>query len=95
MSSYRLSFGQKLRLLWQAFFDPRTPLVAKLLVVLGLFYGISPFDLIPDVIPLLGQLDDAAVLIAVLLLFLRMTSSVRKDLGRKNVIDTTGSSHPH
>ena len=38
--------------------DPRTPWYAKLLVVGIVAYALSPIDLIPDFIPVLGYLDD-------------------------------------
>ncbi len=38
--------------------DPRTPLHAKLLAGLVAAYALSPIDLIPDFIPILGLLDD-------------------------------------
>ena len=38
--------------------DPRTPWTAKLIASLVLAYALSPIDLIPDFIPVLGQLDD-------------------------------------
>ena len=38
--------------------DPRTPLVAKLIAGLVVAYALSPIDLIPDFIPILGYLDD-------------------------------------
>jgi uncharacterized membrane protein YkvA (DUF1232 family) len=46
--------------------DPRVPLLRRLqLVVLGA-YLVSPIDLIPDFIPGIGQLDDAAIAALVL-----------------------------
>lgn len=38
--------------------DPRTPLAAKLLGLAVIAYAVSPIDLIPDFIPVLGLLDD-------------------------------------
>ena len=78
---------QQIRLLWLAFNDRRTPLLAKVLVVLGMLYGASPVDLIPDVIPLFGVLDDIGLLIVILVIFLRKTKTVRQNLQRENVID--------
>jgi len=45
-----------------ALLDRRTPLPAKLVVGAVLVYAISPIDLLPDAIPLLGQLDDALLI---------------------------------
>jgi hypothetical protein len=42
--------------------DPRTPLLSKLLPWLVLAYALSPLDLIPDFIPVLGFLDDMLLL---------------------------------
>ena len=42
--------------------DPRVPVVAKLVVVFVVAYALSPIDLIPDFIPLLGYLDDMLLL---------------------------------
>ena len=38
--------------------DPRVPWYAKLLAVCIVAYALSPIDLIPDFIPILGYLDD-------------------------------------
>ncbi len=47
-----------LRLYYALFRDPRTPKLSKVLPWLLLFYLILPFDVIPDFLPLLGQMDD-------------------------------------
>ena len=46
--------------------DPRLPARAKILLALLLPYLLLPFDLIPDFVPVAGQLDDA-VLVALVL----------------------------
>ena len=52
--------------LWKLFRHPATPLPAKLVAVAVLGYALSPIDLIPDFIPVVGQLDDAAIAAVVL-----------------------------
>jgi uncharacterized membrane protein YkvA (DUF1232 family) len=41
--------------------DPRTPWYAKALAVCVAGYALSPIDLIPDFIPILGYLDDVVI----------------------------------
>lgn len=47
--------------LWLAARDPRVPLLAKATAAVVAGYALSPIDLIPDVIPVLGYLDDVIV----------------------------------
>jgi len=41
--------------------DKRVPLVSKMLFWIALAYFFSPIDLIPDFIPIFGQLDDLII----------------------------------
>lgn len=83
------SFFRELALSWTALFDKRTPAIAKIFIVFGLLYGVSPLDLVPDFIPLLGQLDDVGLIVAAVLAFLRLSASVRDDLRRRDSVETT------
>ena len=52
--------------------DPRTPWYARALVFLVVAYALSPIDLIPDFIPVLGYLDDLIIVPAGIALALTM-----------------------
>ena len=52
-----------------------TPLLAKLLAGLTVVYALSPIDLIPDFIPVLGYLDDILLLPALVALTIRAIPS--------------------
>lgn len=60
-----------IRLVWALLRDPRVPAGQKLILVGIAGYVILPIDLIPDFIPVLGQLDDIAVVLLGLDLFIR------------------------
>jgi len=51
------------KLAWNLFRDPNvSPWLRFGLPIIGLVYLISPIDIVPDVIPVLGQMDDVAIL---------------------------------
>ncbi|WP_224006183.1 YkvA family protein [Aureimonas sp. SA4125] len=58
--------------LWIAARDPRTPGMAKLVSALVAAYALSPIDLIPDFIPVLGYLDDLLIVPLGILLAVRL-----------------------
>jgi uncharacterized membrane protein YkvA (DUF1232 family) len=58
--------------LWFAYRDPRTPWYAKGFSALVVAYALSPIDLIPDFIPVLGYLDDLILIPAGIALALKM-----------------------
>ena len=59
--------------LWLVFRHRETPWPVKAMLILLLAYLASPIDLIPDIIPILGMLDDLAVAALALWLAYRLT----------------------
>jgi uncharacterized membrane protein YkvA (DUF1232 family) len=57
---------RRVRRLYLGFRHPATPWWVRGLVILIFLYGISPVDLIPDVVPLFGWLDDVTLLLVLL-----------------------------
>jgi len=53
--------------------DPRTPLLVRALAVFVAAYALSPIDLIPDFIPVIGYLDDLILIPLGLALVVRLT----------------------
>ena len=47
---------------WLAVRDPRTPFLARAWGVLVAAYALSPIDLVPDFIPVIGLIDDAVLI---------------------------------
>ncbi len=66
-----------------AIFDRRTGWVAKALAAGVLLYLIDPFDLFPDIIPLLGWVDDALIVPAGLWLASRFIPPLVMDDARQ------------
>jgi uncharacterized membrane protein YkvA (DUF1232 family) len=67
--------------------DPRTSALAKYLPLLSIVYLLWPFDLIPDFLPLLGQIDDVLMLPLLIYLALSLVQKNVKDDAQKKVID--------
>jgi uncharacterized membrane protein YkvA (DUF1232 family) len=52
-----------IRLYWRLLWDARVPAWLKVMLLGAVAYVVFPFDLIPDVVPVLGEIDDLVVLI--------------------------------
>lgn len=59
----------QVRLTWRLLKDPRVPIFLKALPLLGVLYVLFPIDIVPDFLPILGQLDDLGVVLAGLKVF--------------------------
>ena len=70
-----------LKLLFRLFKDSRVPTAEKAFLIGAIVYVISPIDLIPDVIPFVGQVDD---LYLVALTILRMLNRSPADVVREH-----------
>ena len=67
-----LRLKRELHALWLVYSDRRTPWLARLLILCIIAYAISPIDLIPDPIPIIGHLDDLILLPLGIALAIRM-----------------------
>lgn len=52
--------------------DKDTPVLAKIIAGLVVVYALSPIDLIPDFVPVLGYLDDLLILLALITLTVKL-----------------------
>lgn len=63
--------------------DKETPIAAKLVAAVTVAYALSPIDLIPDFIPVLGYLDDVILLPALVALTVRLIPKETMETNRK------------
>ncbi|PTJ21828.1 YkvA family protein [Staphylococcus simulans] len=61
LKSFVAKMNQELLVLYLSSKDQRTPMTVKILAVCIVAYALSPIDLIPDFIPVLGYLDDIII----------------------------------
>lgn len=66
-------FKQELAVYRLVLRHPKTPWPAKAILWLAIGYLVMPFDLIPDFIPVLGQLDELVILPGLVYLALKLT----------------------
>ena len=66
------SIKRDVHALYLAARDPRTPFLAKVVALLVAAYALSPIDLIPDFIPVIGYVDDLVIVPLGILLAVRL-----------------------
>ena len=78
-------FRKEVVQLWKAFFAPETPFYLKAATLFVAFYLINPLDIIPDVIPVLGWVDDM-ILVPMMVSWIvsRLPVGVRADHRERN-----------
>lgn len=64
---------QQVRLVFYLIKDREVPIYLKVLPLLGILYTLFPIDIITDVIPVLGQLDDLTILLIGAKVFIEMS----------------------
>ena len=70
--------------LYLSYRDPKVPVHTKILIFLVIAYLISPIDLIPDFIPVLGYLDDFLLITVGIPILLKMIPKEIIEEHRKN-----------
>lgn len=72
LRTWARSIKRQIMVLWFCCRHPETPWLVKALAVCVVAYALSPIDLIPDFIPVLGYLDDLILLPLGILLVMRL-----------------------
>lgn len=84
-------FKKELKIYQLVLKDSRTPVMAKWLLGAAIGYLALPFDLIPDFIPILGQLDDLVIVPLLVFLAVRMIPKDVVDDCRQRVNNNSNS----
>lgn len=81
----------KIPVIYLALKHKQTPIYAKALAIIIIIYALSPIDLIPDFIPILGLLDDIIILPALIRLCLHFIPQQIMDECTQTLKDTPTS----
>ncbi|HEX2955974.1 MAG TPA: YkvA family protein [Chitinispirillaceae bacterium] len=63
---------QQLIVIYYAYHSPKTNFLPRIIILICVAYALSPIDLIPDFIPVLGYLDDLIIIPALLALAIKL-----------------------
>lgn len=72
MKAKAKALKKEIAALYYAYQDPHLSILPRLLILFTLGYALSPIDLIPDFMPILGYLDDLIILPALIALSLKL-----------------------
>lgn len=81
--------------LYLAYRDPRTPWFAKAFSALVVAYALSPLDLIPDFIPVLGYLDDLVLVPLGIYFAVKMIPADIYQEAREQAVRVESEDHPN
>lgn len=81
----RIPFAEDLLAAYYCAFDRETPIQVKATLVGALAYFVLPFDAVPDLLPVLGFTDDAAVLATALKLVTSHMQPQHRDAAREKL----------
>ncbi len=73
--------------LWFVLKNPATPFLTKSVAVVTVAYAVSPVDLIPDVIPLLGYLDDLIIVPILIWITLKLVPQTVLNQSRQQALE--------
>lgn len=83
-------FRQEIAIYRRAMKHPRTPKPARWLLGIALAYAISPLDLVPDFIPVIGHLDDLIIVSGLVWIALRLIPEDVLDECRASLATASG-----
>jgi uncharacterized membrane protein YkvA (DUF1232 family) len=88
--SAHIPFAEDLLAAYYCAFDRDTPLSVKATLIGALAYFVLPTDVIPDVLPVIGFTDDAAVLAAAIKLVADHIKPLHREIARRKLAQFAG-----
>ena len=82
----QIPFAEELLTAYYCAFDRNTPTHVRVALIGALAYFISPFDLIPDMLPIIGLTDDAAVIAGAIKLVWDQIKPEHRDAARDALV---------
>ena len=82
----QIPFAEELLTAYYCAFDRNTPTHVRVALIGALLYFISPLDLIPDVLPIVGMTDDAAVVAGAIKLVWDQIKPEHRDAAREALV---------